>query len=346
MRCWFSAAAVGVVAMTGVNVDEARANVRVVVTGDGRVEYGAADASFNVAFRSTCPSTCEYVGSVAGLTVFAAASPAAGAAFAGWGGACAPFGTGTCQVAATDADVEITASFVAAPEPIDPDPNPDPPPPPSYPLVGETRLVLAAGFVNGLKARGWKLAAIAPARLTGRTLRLPIAQTGKVTIFHTTGLRAATHVEAGRCTVLLDGARSLVHHAGGLRLTAPPRRGTRNVVPLDIPAWHGDALLFRDRRTAGSVGGRGGKAAVGLAADVNDEARVVGGIAEDGRNATLTAGPALAVRLNDSSWDGLVEDSRVPPVRSGALGTLTMRVHLPAGACQPAAPPAAVTPWR
>jgi hypothetical protein len=299
-------------------------------TGTGRVVVGTV----GLPPALECRSACEYTESIAGQTVVAEAIPDSGSRFDGWGGACFGSPGTTCSFLGTEAGAAIIAVFSALNPPAETPAEPPAEPPTEsaqFPTRGQTRVVLSSFFVNRLHSLGWTIKAIAPARLQGRVLTLPIARSGKVTIFHQTSPLEATLLD-GSCTLFPVG-NGVVHHAGGIRLAAPATgRKAKQALRLDIPAIHEDVLLFRDARTAGSRRERSGKAEVGLLLDLNDTVRALIGSGPPG-SAAIELKPTLRASFSANSWDGLPANSPVPPFHSGTFATITVAARVPADAC-------------
>ena len=75
------------------------------------------------------------------------------------------------------------------------------------PIRGTTTLQIASSFVQKLRRQGWRLQAIAPATLRGKTLTLPIAPTGPLSIFHSDVVAAGREV----CPRVLRHSQSRLH---------------------------------------------------------------------------------------------------------------------------------------
>jgi hypothetical protein len=156
------------------------------------------------------------------------------------------------------------------------------------------------------------MSAIAPAKLTGSKLILPIAMTGPLTTIPKTGFRAVK--TESTCEVTYLGV-PLIHHRGGILFRGP--HGWRH--PVDLPAIHGDLMLFRDRRGRDPVRHPGlSKAETGLVLAV-----------KEGIDAEYTS----RVRMIGDSWVGLASEFPPPPISSGLFTSLKVSMRPAAGFC-------------
>jgi hypothetical protein len=184
------------------------------------------------------------------------------------------------------------------------------------PLAGKTVVRLSPTFVQRLKSQGWRLSAIAPARLAANRLTLPIAKSGPLTIFRNTTVAVETIRVGSVCDrAFTQPTHPVIHHVGGLLLARPGGRLQR--IPLDKPAISSNRLLFRDARGTGAQrDGSLGKVQPGMIVNLSDQ--------------PTAPNVALKATFWDSSWDGLVEWSAVPAIKSGSFGTVQV---LPTATC-------------
>jgi hypothetical protein len=197
------------------------------------------------------------------------------------------------------------------------------------PLRGTTKLDLADAFVAKLRRQGWKLQAIAPARLDGRTLTLPIAASGPLTISRRTSSMQIEKTR-GKCYVSVSPSYT-VHHAGGIRLSRPG--GKRNRIPLDVPVISSrtgsPVFMFRDSRDRTVArSGNLSKAKPGLVLSLAEGEMPFGEL-----NAAALRVRGGKTRLNRDSWIGLVENSANPGITSGLFGTVELTLRIPPNAC-------------
>jgi hypothetical protein len=250
-----------------------------------------------------------------GATITLTATPLEDSRFGGWGGMCAAAGTSrTCTFTGVAGMNVVEARFL----------------PPKIdivrvPIRGTTTLQLASSFVQKLRRQGWRLQAIAPASLRGRTLKLPIAPTGPLSIFRgTSSLQVEKSVRG--CFVTLDPSYT-VHHAGGIRLSRPG--GSLYTLPLDKPAISSrtgsPSFLFRDARDRSvAKSGRLTKGRVGFLVDIAEGKTLV---------SKSTVRVRFSTRLTRDSWDGLVVESAKPAISSGAFAAVELNARVPPSAC-------------
>ena len=143
---------------------------RIVLSGEGSgiVHYVAEGPGIPGGYEDDCPEACSVTWPLQGATITLTATPREDSRFGGWGGLCAAAGTNrTCTFTGTAGVNVVEARFL--PPKIDI----------AYvPIRGTTTLQLTSSFVQKLRRQGWRLQAIAPATLHGKTLRLPIARQG------------------------------------------------------------------------------------------------------------------------------------------------------------------------
>ena len=108
---------------------------------------------------------------------------------------------------------------------------------------GKTKLTFKASWLARVRRNGWRMAAIAPAVKRGNVLTMPIAKTGKLTLFRRSRVGGlSTRFPGGECTTdgSLTTSQSAIHHAGGFALR---RRGVRR--PFDALVLRGDTFYWR-----------------------------------------------------------------------------------------------------
>jgi hypothetical protein len=287
--------------------------------GSGIVHYVAQGPSIPGTYEDDCPEACSVTWPLQGATVTLTATPLEDSRFGGWGGMCAAAGTNrTCTFVGVAGRNVVEARFL----------------PPKIdilrvPIRGTTTLRLAPSPVLKLRRQGWRLQAMAPATLHGRTLKLPIAPTGPLSIFHTTSSVQVEKSVRG-CVVTLDPSYT-VHHAGGIRLSRPGGRLHR--LPLDKPAISSrtgsPSFLFRDARdTSVAKSGKLTKGRPGFSVDIFEQKaseRLVS------KSTFRVSG--LRTRVTSNSWDNLVEGSAKPAITSGPFAAVELNVRIPPTAC-------------
>ena len=108
---------------------------------------------------------------------------------------------------------------------------------------GTTKLTYSASWLARLRGSGWQVRAISPAVKQGRVLRLPIAKTGKLTLYRRSRVGGlSTKEPGGRCHTdgSLTTSQSAIHHAGGFALHG---HGVRR--PFDALVLRGNAFYWR-----------------------------------------------------------------------------------------------------
>jgi hypothetical protein len=239
-RRWW-ACALGVAAAIGVSTGSAATLAetgRIVLRGEGEgtVHYVAQGPGIPGTYEDDCPDACVVDWPLEGVTITLTATPVYNSRFGGWGGRCAPAGANRSCTFTGTAGLNLVEARFDPPKPVIKRP----------PLRGTTTVLLSASFVTKLQRQAWKLRAIAPATLQGRTLTLPIAPSGPLTIVRKSTPLIVEKVE-GRCDAIFPPGY-VIHHAGGILLSRPG--GRLNRLPLDKPALSfltgSPSLLFRD----------------------------------------------------------------------------------------------------
>ena len=295
---------------------------RIVLRGEGSgiVHYVAEGPGIPGGYEDDCPEACSVTWPLQGVTITLTATPREDSRFGGWGGLCAAAGTNrTCTFTGTAGVNVVEARFL--PPKIDI----------AYvPIRGTTTLQLTSSFVQKLRRQGWRLQAIAPATLHGKTLRLPIAPKGPLSIFRgTSSLQVEKSVRG--CYVTLNPGYT-VHHAGGIRLSRPG--GRLYTLPLDKPAISSrtgsPSFLFRDardRRVARS--GNLTKGRAGFSVDIL-EGKTLG---SGDLVSKSTFRVRVSTRLTRDSWDGLIVESARPAITSGLFAAVELNARVPPSAC-------------
>lgn len=295
---------------------------RIVLRGEGSeiVHYVAEGPGIPGTYEDDCPEACSVTWPLQGVTITLTATPVEDSRFGGWGGLCAPAGTNrTCTFTGTAGINVVEARFLPPKVDIV-----------QVPIRGTTTLQIAPSFVQKLRRQGWSLQAIAPATLRGKTLKLPIAPTGPLSIFRgTSSLQVEKSVRG--CFVILNPGYT-VHHAGGIRLSRPG--GSRYRLPLDKPAISSrtgsPSFLFRDARdprvakSGNLTKGRPGFSAAILEGKTYGSGDLVN---------KSTFRIRFGTRVTSNSWDNLVTDSAKPTITSGPFAAVELNARVPPTAC-------------
>ncbi len=296
---------------------------RIVLRGEGSgIVHYVAEGPGLPGGRSEgdCSRQCEITWPLQGLTITLTATPVEDSRFGGWGGLCAAAGTNRiCTFTGTAGINVVEARFL----------------PPKIdivrlPMRGTTTLQLAPSFVQKLQRQGWRLQAIAPATLRGKTLKLPIAPTGPLSIYRSTSSLQVEKSVRG-CFVTLSPTYT-IHHAGGIRLSRPG--GSRYRLPLDKPAisqrTSPSSFLFRDARDPSvAKSGNVTKGRPGFSATIVDGKTYGGGLLVSKSTFRVKFG----TRVTSDSWDNLVTDSAKPAITSGPFAAVELNARVPPSAC-------------
>jgi hypothetical protein len=315
------------VVLVGVGAAGTGQTSRIVLTGTGKgtVTWKPELADEPLA----CPPHCETLSSLEGMHVTASAAAQAGSRFVRWGGRCEPAGANrSCSFTGVAGPNVVEARF---------DSTSSTPPPKRrtgesrVPFRGTTTLQISASTFDRLRRHGYTLQAIAPARLVGRALTLPIAATGPLSIYRSTSRMVVSRLGDGRCMAEFP-TSATIHHAGGLRLSRPG--GRLATIPLQKPVFSfktgSPVLMFQDARDLSvAKSGKLSKARPGLVAPVVNDIFLPGVVV---REPTVRF-RGLRTKLDADSWVGLVEGSSVPTVTTGTFATADFTVRVPATAC-------------